>query len=337
MAPKTQTKETPAPVPALQGNSLAERFTTMVIKEFGSEVGKIELSPYQRKLAQHLFIKIDMALKDLDAKRASKGQDKKAPIIWQNVNMQKLAVDAVHRIELGLDALIPNHIHPIPYFNSSLGKYDLDLRVGYVGKDYYYREMALYPPTDIVYELVHKNDEFIVIKKGQSNQVESYIFKINNPFDRGPVVGGFGYVRYEDETKNRLQIVTMENFTRSKKAAQSDDFWSKDTEAMQYKTIVHRTVAKITLDPEKINASFVRVEQDEYDAPETPAQAEIEKNANKDVIDLKPTPKAGKAKEPASDDPPPMTEEEKASAMSEEEAFMAEDDAGNGLIPEWAQ
>ncbi len=269
--------------------TVSERFTNSVIKEFGSIAGKLVLSPYQKRLAQHLFIKIDASLAELEKKRAEKNKDA-TQIIWANVNMQKLAIDAVHRIELGLDALIPNHISPIPYWNTRAKKYDLDLRVGYVGKDYYRRQMALDPPDDIIYELVYENDTFRPIKKSAKSQVESYDFEISKPFDRGEVIGGFAYLVYGDPKKNKLIIVTKEDFKKSEAKAQSKDFWNGHPDQMCYKTIVNRATSKLQIDPEKVNASFKAVEHDDAQ-DEAAAKDEIAENANKGtILDLDPEP-----------------------------------------------
>ncbi|HQN01356.1 MAG TPA: hypothetical protein PLL36_09790, partial [Candidatus Hydrogenedentes bacterium] len=70
------------------------------------------------------------------------------------------------------------------------------------------------------------------------------------------------------------------------------DFWSKHPEEMKYKTIVHRTIKSIVLDPEKINESFAHVESNEllsYDqSAEAAAEAEINANANTLTIDITP-------------------------------------------------
>uniref|UniRef100_A0A6M3K2K1 Putative DNA recombination protein n=1 Tax=viral metagenome TaxID=1070528 RepID=A0A6M3K2K1_9ZZZZ len=256
----------------------SHRFANMVVKEFSSEVGVMTLTPYQRRLAQHMFIAVDTQLKNLEVKRLDQGgADKGTPIVWQNINMNKLAIDAVHRVELGLDALIPNHIHPIPYFNKRKQKYDLDLRIGFAGKDCYRRKVALDPPIDIIYELVHEKDTFKPIKKSLTGN-ESYEFEITNPFDRGEVVGGFGYIMHEDPRKNRLIIVTKADFDKSKKLAKSDTFWKNHEREMQYKTLVHRTTEKINIDPEKVNASFLKVEIDDTIQG---AERDIDEKANK--------------------------------------------------------
>jgi len=262
-----------------------EKFTSLVVREFGSTISdSLEMTPYQRHLAQHLFIKIDATLKDLEAKRSSERQ----PIVWNNINLNKLAIDAVHRIDLGLDALIANHIHPIPYWNSKEGKYDLDLRIGYAGKDLYRRRMAVNEPQDIIYELVYSADGFIPIKRTLKNSVESYEFEVTKPFDRGDIVGGFGYIVYADSHKNQLVIVTEKDFQKSQAMAKTQDFWTRNPVEMRYKTLVLRVTEKLQVDPRKVNESYLAVEAADDEAAEIEIEDEISENANKDVIDVDP-------------------------------------------------
>lgn len=263
--------------------TISEQFTSVVVREFSSVDSTIGLTPYQRKLAQHLFIKIDTSLKELERKREDKNTGG-TPIVWANINMNKLALDAMHRIELGLDALIPNHISPIPYFNKRLGKYDLDLRIGYTGKDLYRRQMAVDPPTDIVYELVYENDYFMPIKKSVKNEIESYEFDIPKPFDRGKIVGGFAYLIYPEPKKNKLIIVTDADFKKSEAKAQSKDFWGAYPEQMKFKTLVNRATSKLQIDPAKVNAAFSAVEAQDDAMDAEIVTAEIQENANKGKV-----------------------------------------------------
>jgi recombination protein RecT len=266
-------------------DSPAARFTGAMMREFSGIAGAaIELSPEQKRLAQHLFLKIDESLKSLEAKRLAKGETNRQPIIWQNVNMQKLAMDAMRRVELGLDALIENHISPIPYWNARLGKYDLDLRVGYVGKDYYRRRFALHPPKRIIYELVYSTDVFKLVKKSAKNPVETYELEVTKPWDRGEIVGGFAYLMYEDETQNQLIPVPASEFDRSERLG-NKDFWKSSPVEMKYKTIVNRAMARLWPDPEKTPDSFHIVEA-EFDAgPTEEAVAhEIAENANREEL-----------------------------------------------------
>ena len=211
-----------------------------------------------------MYLKCDAAFKALAAKGT--------PVGWNNVNLEKLALDTIHRISLELDALIPNHIHVIPYKNSKTNLYDIDLRIGYEGALFARRKFALIPPTDIVIQLVHETDEFTPHMRGRGNEIESYDFVVKQPFSRGEVVGGFGYVSYEDARLNRLYIITERDFKRAEAGAQTKDFWSgeKHRQEMQFKTVVHRTVSKIPFDSNKVNAG---------------ALATLE-NADLDIIDL---------------------------------------------------
>lgn len=281
MAEKSETTKESTAVAKPQTASVA--FTNAVMREMGTIDEAVALTPYQKKLAQHLFIKIDASIKDAEVKR-QKQNSEGVPIVWANINMNKLALDAMHRIELGLDALIPNHISPIAYFNKRLGKYDIDLRIGYVGKDFYRRQVALDPPEDIVYELVYEKDVFRPIKKSFKNPVESYEFDIPTPFDRGKVVGGFAYVTYSDQKKNKLIIVTDADFKKSESKAGSKEFWGNYPEQMKYKTIVNRATNRLNIDPEKVNEHFMAVESQEDEEDRAIVEAEIEENANKGKV-----------------------------------------------------
>jgi recombination protein RecT len=295
--------------------TLSERFTGMVLKEFAATMGDVtKFTDAQRRLAQHLYVKIDAQLNALEAKRIKDGKLDQAPIIWANINMQKLALDAMHRIELGLDALIPNHIHPIPYFNGKIKKYDLDLRIGYVGKDYYRRTVTIEQPLDIRYELVYSKDKFVVHKQDSKNDREAYEFEISDPFDRGEIVGGFGYIVFDDARKNKLVIVTEKDFERSERQG-NRDFWAKNPTEMRYKTIITRVTDKLQIDPKKISESYVAVEEQEAVAE---IEAEIEANANKgNIIDVETEPRPEDADQHTNGG---MTPEDIADALAKEKA-----------------
>ncbi len=264
----------------------SERFTAMVIRQFGTTVGRLALTPLQKQLAEHLFIKIDQVLPKLEAKR-DKGKADRTVIAWENINQLKLAVDSVYRIDLGLDALIENHIDPIPYWNTAEKRYDLELRIGYAGEDYYRQEMALNQPLGIIYELVYSSDSFKPIKRSATNPVESYQFDIPKPFDRGNVIGGFGYVYYENQAMNFLVIVTEKEFLDSEKRG-NKDFWGPHPIPMRYKTLVRRTTAKLGVDPRKVNVSYIAVEAQRDDRGEDEIQDEIAENAGQQLIEMPP-------------------------------------------------
>lgn len=246
----------------------AERFAALVVRQYAADVGHVEMSEYERMLLQHCFIKCDMAFKEANAKK----KNDNPPIEWVNINMSKLALDAANRIKLGIDGLIPGHLYPIAYYNHTTNQYDVDLRVGYVGEIFYKQKAALHPVHDIRVELVHETDEFTVYKKDMNNRIEGFTFKVNEPFKRGKVIGGYAYIEYEDETQNVLVTMSLEEINKRKQG--NSEFWTKWPEEMQYKTVVHAAMKKIVLDPSKINleaANAVEIDDETVYLEDPPA------------------------------------------------------------------
>lgn len=303
----------------------SERFTGMVINEFQGNIGQLNLNEYQKQLIRNYFIGIDNALKIAEERRSySKKKANDPAVIWQNVNMNKLAVDVVQNAKLGLDMAITNHLSVVPYLNGKTNKYDLNLMPGYEGLRYVAIKYAIYPIIDIRVELIHKNDKFKMTSK---NNVECYEFDIENPFDRGEVIGGFGYIRYQDETRNKLLVMSKAELLKRKPSTAAAEFWGgeKDKwengkkvgtetiegwqEEMLYKTMVRATCKKVPLDPKKINESYIYVmesaENYYVESQEDKVNQEIEENANKELIDIK----AEETMESETENPPAVSEE----------------------------
>lgn len=299
--------------------TMANRFVAAIMDEFVGTVGNLPagFDAKKKRLAQHLFLQIDAVLPALELKREGNSYQKNNPAIaWSSLNMAKLAVDAMRRVELGLDALIPNHISVIPYLNKRTKKYDVDLRIGYVGADYYRRAMAVEKPVDIIYELVYETDKFEVLKKSIANPVDAYVFEITEPFNRGKVVGGFGYIQFGNKALNKLVIVSEDDFLKSKKAGKTDTFWGPYGDEMRYKTLVHRVTAKLQVDPDKINTAYAAVEAEEIVNITLPANNLLQAGENVafEPIDIEPEPPETK-KESSADE---LTEEEKAEILKQE-------------------
>ncbi len=288
-----------------------EKFTNMIINEFQGNIGELNLNEHQRQLVRNYFIGIDNALKNAENARSySKKKASDPAIIWENVNMNKLAVDVVQNAKLGLDMSITNHLHVVPYKNSKTNKYDLTLMPGYEGLKYIATQFSLYRIVDIRVELVHETDIF---EPTYQNNVEGYNFKITNPFSRGNVIGGFGYIRYENETHNKLVIMSTEELLKRKPNTASAEFWGGEkttwedgkatgtekvegwTDEMLYKTMVRATCKKVTIDPKKVNNSYMYVMENSnsyyMEKQENRVYEEIEENANKEVIDITDTTK----------------------------------------------
>lgn len=285
--------------------SMSERFTAAVIKEFGSNVATLNDVPdYQRNLIQGYFVACDRALQAAEQKRSSSSFDvekRKPPYDWKNVDMKALAVDLMHYSKVGLDMNQPNHLFPIPYYNSKKEKYDFTLMKGYNGIRYMAEKYAMDMPIAVITELVYSNDTFKPIKKSVSNPVESYEFEISNPFNRGEVIGGFGYIAYKEPEKNTLILMGIADILKRKPKNASAEFWGGEKavyekgqktgktekvdgwfEEMCLKTLKREVYGtkNITLDPMKIDETYLHIKNRELEYAELEAQQEIDANAN---------------------------------------------------------
>lgn len=282
------TTQQAAPAEAPQAN-MSERFMQKVIHEFSGSVGEVQVTEYQRQLIQGYFIKVDRALKTAEAERVRKNEnnrdnkyDNELPVTWAHVNMTDLALDIVHYARLGLDTMQANFITPIPYINKKEKRYDINLMLGYNGIKYIAEKFALCPPKNVTIELVYSTDDFKPHKKGRGNDIESYDFEIMNPFDRGEIVGGFGYIEYDDPKKNELVIMSIKDILKRKPQYASVNFWGgkanegkngkkneidKDGwfDEMCRKTLIREVYSPkhILLDPRKVDENYQYMRQRE--------------------------------------------------------------------------
>lgn len=290
--------------------SASERFTAAVEREFNGTAGAIQLTNFQRKLCQNYFIKIDQILKQAETKRLAKDERYRDPIpyTWENVNLNALAIDVIAFSAVGMDPTQPNHLNPIPYANKLTKKYDIAFIPGYKGTEIKARKYGLDVPDDVVVELVYANDNFKAIKRDANNPIETYVFEITKPFDRGEVVGGFYYHKFNDHPeKNRLKEFSKAQIDKRKPDHASvqfwggeKDVWGKDQngknkvvgtetvegwyEEMAYKTIYKAAYNAITIDSEKIDEHFMTVIQREQDNRDNVVLREIADNANRKEI-----------------------------------------------------
>ena len=290
----------------------AERFTALVMRQFGSGAcGDIRLADYQKVLVQGYFIAIDRALKTAEEARLAKNKanadhkyDNPLPCTWENVNTLDLALDVVHYARMGLDMMQANHLFPIPYRNKKTNKYDMTLMQGYNGIKLIAENYAVEKPTAVTVELVYSNDTFLPIKKGASSNVESYEFAIENPFDRGEILGGFGYIEYADPAKNKLVMMSMKDIMKRKPAYAAAEFWGgkvkkweggkqveSETEGwldeMCRKTVIREVYGAkhMPVDPKKIDDDYQRMRLREARQAELEAMAEVDEFANAIPID----------------------------------------------------
>ena len=306
----TDEKKLPVPTPS-------QRFTSRVTHEFGLTTAQpVQLTDKQKRLVQGYFIIIDRVLKDAEVKRQAKNKsnsnhqyDNSIPYDWDHVNMTGLALDAVHAARMGLDMQEEAHLYPIPYANKTKGCYDITFMTGYAGKQYKALKYALKPPKSVTIEVVYSTDIFTPYKKNKDNPRDTYDFKITNPFDRGDIVGGFGYIEYENPAENELVLMSMEAI---KKRAQkgSPEFWGTEisgkqatvyengkkvnkevdgwSDEMVRKTIVREVYSKkhIPIDPSKLDDDYQHFAEREVVYAQQEIDAEAAENANAIPLDI---------------------------------------------------
>ena len=65
----------------------SERFSLAVERQYTGEIGQLQMTEYDKILAQHLFVRIDAAFAEMNARKS--GND--IPVSWNNVNMRNNA------------------------------------------------------------------------------------------------------------------------------------------------------------------------------------------------------------------------------------------------------
>jgi len=295
--------------------SQSERFTAMVLKEFnGNITGGLQLSDYQKQLVQGYFIRIDRALVIAEENRIAKNKNNKnrdydnpLSCTWQNVNMHDLILDIVCYAKMGLDMMQDNHLSAVPYRNKKTDKYDITLTPGYNGIQYIAENYAIEKPTHVVVELVYETDHFKAIKRNATNKIESYEFEVNNPFARGAIIGGFGYIQYQDPTKNKLIFMPLAAILKRKPQHAAAEFWGGTAkrwvdgkqvdvelegwkDEMYYKTLKREIYSSRNMprDPRKVDDNYQHMKEREALIAEMNTQTEIYEKANATIIDISP-------------------------------------------------
>ena len=284
----------------------SEKFMNLVMREFGSNVaGEIQITEYQRRLAQGYFIIIDRALKTTEEARLKKGNTNNLSCNWSTVNTTDLALDVVHYASMGLDMMQDNHLFPVPYKNNKTNKYDITLMPGYNGIRYIAEKYAVEVPKSVTIELVYSNDKFTPYKKDMVHTTETYKFEITDAFDRGHIVGGFGYIEYSDNKKNKLVFMSRKDILKRKPTYASTEFWGGEKpiwengkktdktemvegyfDEMARKTLIREVYSAkhMPRDPQKIddNYQYLKAREEQYAL--IAVESEVTENAN--VIDI---------------------------------------------------
>ena len=289
----------------------SERFTNAVLTKFASDNGEVQITPFQKRLIQSYFVKIDQVLKMAELKRMQKSEQYRdaVAITWENLNMNKLAVDVVAYSSIGLDPTQKNHLHPIPYKNNALGKYDMQFTLGYNGIELKAKKYGIDVPTDVIIKVVYSNEVFEPKFKDAENNIESYTHKPSkNPFDKGDVVGGYYYYTYTDcPEKNKLRVFSKKDIDKRIPKTASVEFWGGEKDAykngkkdgketidgwydeMVWKTLKRAAYDAINIDSEKIDQYIQQILENEVEpepqlSVDDKVDLELKINANSEKL-----------------------------------------------------
>lgn len=325
----------------------SERFTAMVMKQYGNIGSPYTFTEKEKQLIRNYFICIDQMLQRTEAERLRKNAnnrdhkwDNELAYSWQTIDLPQLAQDLAHYARVGLDMMEDNTLFPIPYKNNKGNLYTITLMEGYNGIRYQAEKYALDPFRSVTVEVIYANDVFKPIKKSASNPVEGYEFDIPQPFDRGEPVGVFGYIEFEDSTKNKLVIFSKADVMKRKPKYASPEFWGGKKKTYEngkpvevdmegwlpemFEKTMKREIygsKRIPRDPAKIDESYQYIRQREAQYVDIAVEAEVVENGNGAPVTLPEPPKAIESAPTEQQQPEPAEEQMPVEPPSPEEQY----------------
>ena len=265
------------------------KFAEIVAKQFtGVAQSQTGLTNFQARLVSSYYYAIDEVIKQAEQERlevADKLPDE-VPISWEAIDTEKVARNVAIYTRLGLDAAADNHVSFSIIKKIESNKYDVDFMIGYKGLELKAIKYGMNPPENITIELVYKNDYFVPLKKDMKNRIENYEFEIKNPFDRGDVIGGFYYLSFADQQKNRLVVFSLADILKRRPKDYDPKFWEDQKESMYRKTIARAAYNAISIDPSKIDEDYTALQNINKDSARAKNEEIISKNANKEKIEF---------------------------------------------------
>lgn len=260
--------------------TMAQRFTNAVVKSYGDVARGIEVTPKQMRVISNYYIKLDEMIRNPESKIQS----------WAQVRLPELATTLAHMAKLNLDMSL-GQLSFMPFEHKNSNTFDLAPVISEAGYEYIAKTYGLEKPIHYIVELVYSTDKFSVTKRDSNHPYDTYTFVITNPFNRGKIVGGFGYLEYKDKTKNFVLPMSEQEILKYKPRWAKDSFWSGENGKKMYtKTIAKQLFKRVKLDPDKVNDiqdSFKRIESEELNFFATESKNEIDDNmCSGDVIDI---------------------------------------------------
>lgn len=260
--------------------SMAERFTNAIVKSYGDIAKDIEVSKKQLQLISNYYVKLDEMIKNPDTKIQS----------WSQVRLPELATTLAHMAKLNLDMAL-GQLSFVPFKHKDTNTFDLVPVISAKGYEYIAKTYGIEAPKHYIVELVYSTDRFSITKRDSNHECDTYTFEIKDPFNRGEIVGGFGYVEFKDKKKNFVLAMSKEDILKYKPQFAKDSFWTGENGKKMYeKTIAKQLLKRIALDPDKVNeveSAFSRIETEEINYTAFEAKQEVEENmCTSDIVDI---------------------------------------------------
>lgn len=176
---------------------------------------------------------------------------------WDKVDIKKLSQTLIHYAKLGFDCQ-EDMLSFMPRTDKSTGIIQL-VPVESVKGAYYKMRKFAYDnemPEDVRVEIVYETDKFRPIKSSGNNTIkgDTYEFEITQPFERGKIVGAFGFLEYKNPSKNKLIFHSYKYIIEKYKPTYAkQEFWGKWENKMIEKTILKQLLKLVPNDPNKIN------------------------------------------------------------------------------------
>lgn len=233
-------------------------------------------------------------------------------ISFSEIDQNALARDLAYKARLGLDMQLPNYLYFVPYRSKKNGIVTVSLQNGYKGEIYLAMKFAKETPVNIRAELVYETDNFSIVKSDADHKGDDYIFEITDPFNRGKIKGGFGYIEYENPAKNVLIVMSEADILRHKPPYATTQFWGEWKEEMYLKTVIKKICKRIVLDVDKYNEyrdimEYEKTREVEY--AQEMVEAEAREVVNAAPIDIPP---AIEEKAPVNAPVPPVNQPKEA-------------------------
>lgn len=306
------------PVIEQKEKSPSDRFMEACAKAFKDLFGNgIQLSQRQQELSRNYFLQADISIKQAEQARLAKAPDKRdaLEVSWKNIDYLEVARQVVRYSAIGLDPLEPNQINLIPYKDNKANNYKMQFTQGYRGYELKAKKYGYEVPDAVQIDLVFENDTFELLKRDKDTREENIVFKVNDPFHRGNLKGGFFRMIFSKEPeKNYVVVLSKAEIDKRKPKYASAEFWGgKKTEwvkgeggrnerkevetegwynEMAWKTIAISAYKSITIDSAKIDdnlrVAFEAELKDEQIPPVVDivdtVHEEIKTNANQEAI-----------------------------------------------------